>query len=645
MARAQFELRFDLGTIKHLGLQMYSTLPPVVSELIANAWDADAHRVEIEIPTQRLDDSSEIVVWDDGSGMTDEAVQEAYLRVGRDRREAERSDRTPKGRRVMGRKGIGKFSSFGISNEIEVETAQNGIVSRFRINFLELKQRASQFNIELDNEPPTGLVTSGTRVTLRDIQRYRTRRIPIDELRRGLARRFSILGDDFVVSINGKPLTAQERDLQSLLDVDEDGHPYLWEYVYVEIQPGTDWTVTGWIGALKRTVGRDKTVQPGIVVMARGKLVQEPFVFEATVGQQYALSYLVGELHAEFVDGDEDTIATTRNSLVWVTERNVAFKAWGQAQVNRIAREWAERRRLDNERRLMRHPLYKEFLREADAIDAGNGRTRRVADRLIREVVARDPVEDESKTVEKVIQLCIDFLQFDAFVELADDLRDAAPADIGRLVDLFREWEFVEAREMMRVTEGRIRTIERLQQLIDEDALEVPVLHNFLREFPWVLDPRWTLIADEERFSSLLTNHFPDGDLPEKDRRIDFLCVREGTQLVVVEIKRPGTKASAKELQQIEEYVHFVRDLVSRTTDDTLKVVEVVGYLLCGDTAGTGIVREKIKSLAETRIFVRRYGDLLAMVKSSHQDFLRRYDELKAAKARDRLELPPAASA
>ena len=37
-----FEMDFDIATIKHLGLQMYSTLPPVIGELVANAWDANA---------------------------------------------------------------------------------------------------------------------------------------------------------------------------------------------------------------------------------------------------------------------------------------------------------------------------------------------------------------------------------------------------------------------------------------------------------------------------------------------------------------------------------------------------------------------------------------------------------------------------
>ena len=45
-----YEMKFDVGTIKHLGLQMYSTLPPVIGELVANGWDANATKVEITIP-------------------------------------------------------------------------------------------------------------------------------------------------------------------------------------------------------------------------------------------------------------------------------------------------------------------------------------------------------------------------------------------------------------------------------------------------------------------------------------------------------------------------------------------------------------------------------------------------------------------
>ena len=35
------EMRFDPNVITHLGIQMYSTLPPVIAELVSNSYDAD----------------------------------------------------------------------------------------------------------------------------------------------------------------------------------------------------------------------------------------------------------------------------------------------------------------------------------------------------------------------------------------------------------------------------------------------------------------------------------------------------------------------------------------------------------------------------------------------------------------------------
>jgi hypothetical protein len=627
-----YEMLFDIGTIKHLGLQMYSTLPPVIGELVSNAWDADAKRVDITIPTSQISESSEIVVQDTGLGMTEDEVRNAYLIVGRDRRKSEGSEQTGLKRPVMGRKGIGKFSAFGIANEIEIETTKDGQTTRFRMNYLELEKNAKQRRITLPSLPESGTLKKGTRVTLRQITKFRNRSIGIQTIRRGIARRFSVIGPDhkFEVVINGQEITPEERDLKKLLEKDSSGKPYLWEYHDVEIEPGTGWTVSGWIGALKHTNQLEDGILRGIVVMARGKLVQEPFVFEATTGQQFALAYLVGELHAEFVDATEDTISTTRNSLVWDSEANVAFKKWGHKEVNRVTREWSEKRKSDNEKELERNPLYLKFASEADKFE--DRQIKKVADRFIRDVLRQDPLADPTKQ-ENLIQMCLDFMEFDAFQGLAQELAAVELKDTGTLLNLFREWEIVEAKEMMRVTKGRITTIEKLQELIETNALEVPTLHNFLKEFPWVLDPRWTLVADEKTYTDLLRKEFPqDANETEDDRRIDFLCVKESNDLIVVEIKRPKSKVGTKALAQIEEYVAFMRDYAGKTTDPEVSHRKVVGYLLCGDLVNTYQVRQRTDNLKNNDIFVRKYTDLLAMVKSIHKEFLARYDRLRSAR-------------
>ena len=41
------EMRFDPNVITHLGIQMYSTLPPVIAELVSNSYDAESEEVNI----------------------------------------------------------------------------------------------------------------------------------------------------------------------------------------------------------------------------------------------------------------------------------------------------------------------------------------------------------------------------------------------------------------------------------------------------------------------------------------------------------------------------------------------------------------------------------------------------------------------
>ncbi len=635
-AKAPYAMQFDAGTVKHLGLQLYSTLPPVIGELVANGWDANASLVEITIPETPLDPiTSEIVIYDDGIGMSDQDVRTKYVITGRDRRESESTDESPVPlkRKLMGRKGIGKFSSFGIAKEIEIESVKDGETSRFVMNYDQMMAQSAERSIEFEALPATGTISQGTKITLRRFTKFNTRRIQIDPLRRRLARRFSILGPrhGFKVAINGSCITPEERDLQALLDTDAEGERYIWEYDNVKLCDSENWTVSGWIGTLDRTTPNIDGIDRGIALMARGKLVQEPFVFDAVVGQQYALSYIIGELHVEFVDETEDTISTNRNALVWDTEANEVLKKWGQDEVNSIARKWAAKRSTDNQKKLEQHHLYQDFKHRAS--ETGNRRAMKIVDQMVRQTISKNPVA-EFKELEPIIQTSLDFLEFNAFWEIATDLTEADLDNVDTILNLFHEWQVVEAKEMARVLEGRITTIEKLQDLIKNNALEVPTLHNFLKEFPWVIDPRWTLVDDEVRYSDILRQKFPE---PEnqlaKDRRIDFLCVREGNRLSVVEIKRPGATASKKELDQIEAYTGFLRNHVKQTTDPDFRVEDVIGYLLCGHVADSPETRWRRDHLERAAIYVRLYSDLLDTVHRLHKEFIERYNKLKEIKS------------
>ena len=121
MAR-ELELSFDINTINHLGVKLYSIIPPMLAELVSNAWDADAHNVWIRVSNE----DKKIEVTDDGVGMSFDELNDKFLKVGRNRRIELNEDTTADGRKVLGKKGLGKLSMFGIGPSITVATVYKG---------------------------------------------------------------------------------------------------------------------------------------------------------------------------------------------------------------------------------------------------------------------------------------------------------------------------------------------------------------------------------------------------------------------------------------------------------------------------------------------------------------------------------------
>ena len=47
--RRPLVMSISLNALEHLGINLYSNIPAVLSEIVANAWDADAKKVAITI--------------------------------------------------------------------------------------------------------------------------------------------------------------------------------------------------------------------------------------------------------------------------------------------------------------------------------------------------------------------------------------------------------------------------------------------------------------------------------------------------------------------------------------------------------------------------------------------------------------------
>ena len=113
-----FGFNIDLNVLNHLGLSLYSSTPAVLTEIVSNAWDADATEVYINVDA----DKNEITIKDNGHGMNADDIRGKFLNVGYARRTDGRAKTPLYKRDVMGRKGIGKLAMFGLANKVSIYT-------------------------------------------------------------------------------------------------------------------------------------------------------------------------------------------------------------------------------------------------------------------------------------------------------------------------------------------------------------------------------------------------------------------------------------------------------------------------------------------------------------------------------------------
>ena len=128
---SKYRMSISLNILHHLGINLYSNSVAVVTETVANAWDADASLVTIDIDSA----NKTITIEDDGTGMSIEEINDRFLHIGYNRRKSSDTVTTPKGRSVMGRKGLGKLSLFSIAQNIKIYTKKiDGNVNAFFID-------------------------------------------------------------------------------------------------------------------------------------------------------------------------------------------------------------------------------------------------------------------------------------------------------------------------------------------------------------------------------------------------------------------------------------------------------------------------------------------------------------------------------
>lgn len=346
--RPALTMSFDPNTIEHLGVRMYSTLPPVLAELIANSYDADATKVAVRL---RDDGDKEIIIEDDGIGMTVDEINLKFLRIGRDRRIEEQSQSTPTGRLVIGKKGLGKLSFFGIAKEIEIATRKDGKETVFIMKWDDIKAAQQDYSPSVQKlDDPCDGVGHGTTIVLRQIGRVTD--FSAEDLVSSLAKIFIIPEEGFTVTV--------QRNSDEVIELDNERKfqdietQFKWE-VPVELSGDVNYEhgddVRGVIIASKKPIS-PKTNMRGIVLYSRKKLVNIPDYFSDTTSSHF-YSYLTGWLEVDFVDElDEDVISTDRKSLKWDHPEMAKLREYLRSLIRAAEQDWRRRRTLAREQGL-----------------------------------------------------------------------------------------------------------------------------------------------------------------------------------------------------------------------------------------------------------------------------------------------------
>lgn len=575
----KFELKIDLNVLNHLGLNLYSNLPAVLSELIANAWDADAKEVKIMI------NSDQIIIEDDGCGMDEVDINDKFLYVGYQRRKDIENDLTKElSRKVMGRKGIGKLSIFSIAEYVEVFSKKTSTLG-FSMSVADIRKQIDQeepqpyFPTELRIDANNQIHSeTGTRIVLRDIKK-RVQSSLSGNVKKRVARRFNIWSDDFVVSINGERISIEDRDYFHKLefatvygDYSQKNLSHLSaDKLINRNEKIKEKNISGWIGLVKESGGlqdEDDNLNK-ISILARGKVALEDILEQYRDGGMYT-KYIIGEIRADYLDDtDKDDIATSsRQDFITSDERFIDLKNIIFSELKFIEKQRAKYKEEDGTKKAREIPAINEWFQSL------KGDRKKAAKKLFGKINLIATDDKHRKTLYKYGVLAFEHLRHK---EKLQQLEHLSIENLEQTVELFSQIDDIEATWYYEITQGRLEVINTLTDKIDKDALE-KYIQLFIYNHLWLLDPSWEKATEVPRLEQVVTKSFKEISekltQEEQKARVDIRYRKVSGKHIIIELKRASVKVTMGALfDQVKKYKSALRK--------QLEVVDKQGAIEC----------------------------------------------------------------
>ncbi len=328
----QFTFNISLAVLNSLGRNLYRNFITILGEAISNSWDADANNVRITINKEK----SEMIVVDDGEGMSSSDFRNKFLRIGYSKR-TKRSN-SQKGRPYIGRKGIGKLALLSCADRIVIVTKKSGAIATGGV--IDNSELDKAIQDDKDHESYKLGKLSDEDMKLLDKMEYGTliKFIglkngivnTLDNIRKSIALyfRFSLVDESFKIYVNGNEINLGDvKDLtdktQFVWSINNNSHDSFVQTLLKRSIKNDNRTinknVNGFIASVEKPrylniLGTGEKV--GVDLFVNGRL-RERDILKHIQSARVPESYLYGQIHYNDLDGDEvDRFTSSREGIV-----------------------------------------------------------------------------------------------------------------------------------------------------------------------------------------------------------------------------------------------------------------------------------------------------------------------------------------
>lgn len=524
MTKANFKVDTSLTSI--LG-ENYRSTESALKELVDNSWDADSERVNIIMPEPF--DKAEIVIADNGTGMTEKEIRNEYLFIARSRT-SRKGEFTPfKKRKVKGRKGIGKFAGLLVAGEMTLISKARGKQTTLKIvkeEMLRWKDDLEKLDLPLSSStcPPN---ESGTTIILKNLNQNLHFPNPI-RLSQLLIAEYG-RENGFEVIINDKPL-----DIQDLTGHSQSG--------------SVNMNLTGDVNYSFTISDQNKNFkQSGIAIRVKGKIIGKPSYFGLDEDEEIPKK-LLKKIFAEVeVDGLADDITADWGAVFQNSKKYEEIQNLIRPKIKKAIKEtYIQHINLAKAR------LQKKINRELQKLPEHK---RDFAKRALDKVLKSYYNESEEK-INTVISVVLDTFEKDEYYEVLLHIEDASDKKIIDFAEALSEFGIVELSVVGVQAKNRNKFLDFFDRLISNDNASEADVHKSIEKNLWMLNEKFSLMASNVSLNRIskeyLDNKFKG---KRKNKRPDLvLCQDYKGDILLIELKEPNKVIGRDEQAQAEKY-------------------------------------------------------------------------------------------